>query len=89
MFRMRRVSPAGLFVNECFGCRRPLRSAVGNDLVDLDCKAECSTIVRCGAEDALVCNGTCPAEQACMSVDDDGEGHDSDDGQMQGLTLSA
>ncbi len=53
-----------------------LQSAVGDDSVDLDCNSECPTIVPCGAEDAPMCNGTCPAEQACMPVEDDGEDHD-------------
>ncbi len=53
-----------------------LRSAVGDDGIKIDCKSECPTIVRCGAEDAPMCNGTCPADYACMAVDDDGEDHD-------------
>ncbi len=53
-----------------------LRSSVGDDSVELGCKPECPTTVPCGAEDAPMCNGTCPADQACMPVDDNGGDHD-------------
>ncbi len=53
-----------------------LRSAVGDDDVELGCRSECPTTVPCGSENAPMCNGTCPADQACMPVVGDGEDHD-------------